>query len=67
MDQHGITTSLVSLANPWIDFLEGDAAASVAEELNDELQEICTNSKGRILGIATLPVRNSKGSYVMLG
>jgi aminocarboxymuconate-semialdehyde decarboxylase len=63
MDQHGIDVSLVSLANPWIDFLQGDAAANVAVELNDELQAICENSKGRVRGIATLPVRNSQGFH----
>jgi len=58
MDKHGIEKSIVSLANPWLDFLTGDPAASVAQELNDELQGICENSNGRILGMATLPVRN---------
>ena len=58
MDMHGIETSIVSLANPWLDFLEGDPAASVAQELNDELQGICEASNGRLLGMATLPVKN---------
>jgi predicted TIM-barrel fold metal-dependent hydrolase len=62
MDLHGIETSVVSLANPWLDFLTGDAAASVAQELNDELQSICEKSKGRLLGFATLPVRNPEGA-----
>lgn len=58
MDKHNIQKSIISLANPWLDFLTGDAAASVAQELNDELQGICEKSKGRIFGMATLPVRN---------
>jgi len=58
MDVHGIETSVVSLANPWLDFLSGQEAASVAQELNDELQDLCEKSKGRLLGFATLPVRN---------
>lgn len=62
MDMHGIEQSVVSLANPWLDFLTGDAAASVAQELNDELQSICEKSSGRLLGFATLPVRNPKAS-----
>ena len=62
MDIHGIEKSVVSLANPWLDFLTGEAAASVAEELNDELQNICEKSNGRLLGFATLPVRNPKAS-----
>lgn len=62
MDKHNISHSIVSLANPWLDFLEGSAAESVAAELNDELQDICEQSKGRLSGFATLPVRNKKAS-----
>lgn len=62
MDMHNIEKSIISLANPWLDFLEGDAAASVAQELNDELQGICEASNGRLLGMATLPVRNPKAA-----
>jgi aminocarboxymuconate-semialdehyde decarboxylase len=58
MDTHGIAKSVVSLANPWLDFLEGEEAASVAMELNDELQAICEASGGRLYGFASLPVRN---------
>lgn len=62
MDMHNIETSIISLANPWLDFLTGDAAASVAQELNDELQAMCEVSGGRLLGMATLPVRNPKAA-----
>lgn len=62
MDLHGIKTSVVSLANPWLDFLEGKEAEAVAQELNDELQQICEQSKGRLFGFATLPVRNTAAS-----
>lgn len=62
MDIHRIDKSVVSLANPWLDFLEGDQAAAVAEELNDELQGICETSNNRLYGFATLPIRNSKAS-----
>lgn len=58
MEKHRIAKSVISLANPWLDFLTGDAAASVAAELNDELQAICEHSKGKLFGFATLPVRN---------
>lgn len=62
MDVHGIEKSVISLANPWLDFLTGHEAESVAQELNDELQEICHKSNGRLYGFATLPVRNPKAS-----
>eukprot|EP01038_Epipyxis_sp_PR26KG_P009329 gene9329-12571_t len=58
MDTHNITHSVISLANPWLDFLYGEEAENVAKELNDELQNICSSSNGRIFGFAALPVRN---------
>ena len=58
MDVHGIQQSVVSLANPWLDFLEGEAAASAAMELNDELEGLCGAARGRLLGFAVLPMRN---------
>lgn len=62
MKKHGIEKSVISLANPWLDFLSGQEAASVAQELNDELQAICEHSKGKLFGFATLPVRNPKAA-----
>jgi predicted TIM-barrel fold metal-dependent hydrolase len=66
MDNHGIAKSVVSLANPWLDFLSGDAAQSAAQELNDELEALCAQSRGRLYGFATLPVRNTKASLAEL-
>ena len=62
MDNHDIQRSIISLANPWLDFLTGSAAESVAQELNDELEELCETSNGRLLGFATLPVKNISAS-----
>lgn len=62
MDNHNISKSVISLANPWLDFLEGDEAEAVAQQLNDELQQICEQSGGRLYGFATLPVRNGPAS-----
>lgn len=62
MNVHGIEKSVISLANPWLDFLEGVEAANVAQELNDELQSICEQSNGRLFGFAVLPVRNPAAS-----
>lgn len=62
MDRHNIDKSVISLANPWLDFLEGAEAEAVAQQLNDELQQICEKSKGRLYGFATLPVRNAAAS-----
>jgi len=62
MKNHQITTSVISLANPWLDFAIGDTAVALAQELNDELQQICENSNHQLYGLATLPIRNPAGS-----
>lgn len=62
METHGIQKSVISLANPWLDFLNGEAAQAAAQELNDELQDICEQSGGKLFGFATLPVRNPAAS-----
>ncbi len=62
MDKHKIDKSVISLANPWLDFITGPNAGAIAQELNDELQNICETSNGRLYGFATLPVRNKEAS-----
>lgn len=41
MRKHGITTSVISLANPWLDFLEVDDAQVWSEKINNDLEETC--------------------------
>lgn len=41
MDTHGIDVSVVSLANPWLDFLEPAEAVDAARVLNDDMQKYC--------------------------
>lgn len=57
MDRHGIAISVVSPANPWIDFVEPDEAPALAARLNEDLEEICARSAGRLLGFGLLPLQ----------
>ncbi|PGH36896.1 hypothetical protein GX50_00130 [[Emmonsia] crescens] len=41
MLKHNITTSVISLANPWLDFLPAQVAAHWAEQINNDLERIC--------------------------
>ncbi|GAA5828836.1 hypothetical protein JCM3766R1_003836 [Sporobolomyces carnicolor] len=41
MDVHGIDVSVVSLANPWLDFLEPAEAVEAARDLNVDVQNYC--------------------------
>ena len=44
MKLHGITCSVISLANPWLDFLEPETALSTAVGINDDLERACSEN-----------------------
>jgi aminocarboxymuconate-semialdehyde decarboxylase len=56
MDRHGISVTVVSPTNPWLDFL--DDAAVVATEINEDMEALCAGSAGRLYGMGLLPVRD---------
>ncbi|KAG8834154.1 hypothetical protein FRC17_009414 [Serendipita sp. 399] len=64
MDVHGIDVSIVSTANPWLDFLSPSAAHTLATELNNDLEEYCATSPlvpasegiQRLYGFGLLPL-----------
>ncbi|QRV75754.1 amidohydrolase family protein [Ceratobasidium sp. AG-Ba] len=43
MDKHSIDISVVSTANPWLDFLTPPEAPKLAQELNQDLEEYCAS------------------------
>jgi predicted TIM-barrel fold metal-dependent hydrolase len=43
MQQHGIDSSVISLANPWLDFLDPSEAQGWARRINDDLEETCAS------------------------
>ncbi|KAF9568936.1 amidohydrolase 2 [Agrocybe pediades] len=63
MDRHGIDVSVVSTANPWLDFLPGPQAHTLASELNNDLEEYCATAPTvanhqikRLYGFGLLPL-----------
>lgn len=60
MRRHGINVSVISLANPWLDFLEPNQARTWAERVNDDLEATCANankeSKERLFAFGALPL-----------
>ena len=56
MDAHDIDISVISLANPWLDFLGADEAVPLARALNDDLEQLCAESRGRLFGFGVLPL-----------
>jgi len=64
MDKHGIDISVLSSANPWLDFLSSNDAFKAATELNEDLEDYCasgpsvaeaSNAK-RFYGLGLLPL-----------
>jgi aminocarboxymuconate-semialdehyde decarboxylase len=64
MDQHGINVSVISLANPWLDFVEPDKAAATAQSVNDEIDALCSQYPGRLYAFGTLPLSGSISEVV---
>ncbi|KAF8249590.1 amidohydrolase 2 [Wilcoxina mikolae CBS 423.85] len=56
MNTHHITASILSLANPWLDFLPPSESPSAAQLINDDISSMCTAYPGRLFFFATLPV-----------
>lgn len=56
MDVHGIDISVLSLANPWLDWLPSETAARTAIEINDDVNSMCAKYPGRLFAFGTLPL-----------
>jgi aminocarboxymuconate-semialdehyde decarboxylase len=67
MDRHGIAVSVVSPANPWLDFLPSAEAGSVATDVNEDMERLCAGSAGRLYGLGLLPVRDPIAAAAELG
>ncbi|PAV20475.1 amidohydrolase 2 [Pyrrhoderma noxium] len=74
MDKHGIDVSIVSSANPWIDFLSPEEAALLATDLNNDLEAYCAlgpslkvdPTRQRLYGFGLLPLVPGIESSVLL-
>jgi aminocarboxymuconate-semialdehyde decarboxylase len=67
MDRHGIALSVVSPANPWLDFLPGADAGTAAAAINQDIEALCGDSGRRIYGLGLLPTRDPKTAAAELG
>jgi len=62
MERSGIEATVLSLANPWVDFLEPGKASSWARQLNQDLEEMCRTFPGRLYGLGVLPLQDVSAS-----
>lgn len=56
MKRHGIGHSIISLANPWLDWLPAGEAAKLARELNQDMQLICDENPEELSAFGVLPL-----------
>lgn len=56
MDTHRIDISVISLANPWLDFLPPGESGGIAQSVNDEFSGMCAQHPGRLFFFGTLPL-----------
>ncbi|UKZ63313.1 uncharacterized protein TrAtP1_004543 [Trichoderma atroviride] len=56
MDTHSIDISVISLANPWLDFLSASESGKMGESVNEEFSRMCSEHPGRLFFFATLPL-----------
>ena len=64
MDTHGIDVSVISLANPWLDFVDPDVAGKVAETINGDFSAMCAQHPGRLYFFGTLPLTADKDTIL---
>ena len=56
MKTHDITASVISLANPWLDFVDPTEAPTIAKLINNEMESLCADNPGKLYAFATLPL-----------
>lgn len=56
MDTNGINISVISLANPWLDFLDASVSGDIAKSVNLEFSDMCGKHHGRLFFFGTLPL-----------
>ncbi len=66
MDQHGIERAVISIGNPWVDFLDGDEEISWATRLNDEIELACA-AQQRFLGLGVVPFHSVEAACDVVG
>ncbi|KAH6888606.1 hypothetical protein B0T10DRAFT_57284 [Thelonectria olida] len=59
MDTHNIHISVISLANPWLDFLSPSESGQIAQSVNNEFSDMCGQHPGRLFFFGTLPLTAS--------
>lgn len=63
MKKHDIDCSVISLANPWLDFLSPDEAQTWARLINDDLNATCANVNSAADPDNTIPLQQKRSLF----
>lgn len=66
MDHHGIAVSVISPANPWLDFISCAESLPLITQMNGEVETLCAESGGRFFGLGILPTRDPQAAAAEL-
>lgn len=55
MDREGISTTVVSVGNPWLDPFDDASSVDLARSINSDLAVVGTETAGRIVAMGVLP------------
>ncbi len=67
MHEAGIDRSIVSLGNPWLDFVAGPESVDWARRINAELAALESQTGGKLLGMGVLPASAPEDAAAMVG
>jgi predicted TIM-barrel fold metal-dependent hydrolase len=62
MDQAGIAVSMLSVTQPGVNFISGEAARKLTRECNEYAAKLISDHPGRFGGFAMLPLTDTEGS-----
>jgi predicted TIM-barrel fold metal-dependent hydrolase len=65
MDTHGIEISVLSMGNPWLDFLEPSTAGEIAASMNHAMNSLCQEYQQRLFFFAVLPMSAPDDSAII--
>lgn len=58
MDEGGLETQIMSISEPWVDFLPPPQSAKLAQLVNEDIAMACERFPGRLEGMATVPMND---------
>ncbi len=58
LDEGGLEIQVMSISEPWVDFLPNPKSAKLAQLVNDDIAHACERFPDRLFGMATIPLND---------